>query len=216
MLRIKRAYSRRLREEVYALRYRAYRKEDAIETNKTESFEDEFDHQPNHVLWAISSEEKVIASIRTTWFHPEKPHIIIPEMKTYADDISVGIPVNSRIISGNRLVTDPDITSATPQLILVLLRHLLAIAHQKADWGVCAMRINHVAFYQRVLNLEKISDAKIYPGLRCSMHLLAGEFHRNIGGVLEKTPMLKPKGYEKLFFDNNYEDVWETGLPVEI
>lgn len=214
MLRIKRAYSRRLREEVYALRYRAYRKEDAIETNKTESFEDEFDHQPNHVLWALSSEEKVIASIRTTWFHPNEPHVI-PEMKAYSNDISAGLPTNVRIVSGNRLVTDPDITSITPQLVLVLLRHYMVIANHKADWAIAAVRVNHVAFYRRVLNLEKISDAKIYPGLRCSMHLLACDFQRNIGAVVEKTPMLKPRGYEKLFLDDEYEDVWEIGLPVE-
>ena len=214
MLRIKRAYSRRLREEVYALRYRAYRKEDAIEANAAESFEDEFDHQPNHILWALSSEEKVIGSIRTTWFDPNQPHSI-PEMKAYADDISGGVPANARIVSGNRLVTDPDVVSITPQLVLLLLRHYMVIAHQKADWAIAAVRVNHVAFYRRVLHLEKISDAKTYPGLRCNMHLLACDFHQNIGAVMEKTSVLRPRGYEKLFFDDNYEDVWEIGLPIE-
>lgn len=44
MLRMKRAYTRKLCEEVYSLRYRAYRKEDAIEANTIEAFEDEYDH----------------------------------------------------------------------------------------------------------------------------------------------------------------------------
>lgn len=90
MLRMKRAYTRKLCEEVYSLRYRAYRKEDAIEANTIEAFEDEYDHQPNHVLWALTSEEKVIASVRTTWFNPNDPYSI-PEMKAYSDDISANV-----------------------------------------------------------------------------------------------------------------------------
>lgn len=166
------------------------------------------------MLWALTSEEKVIASVRTTWFNPNDPYSI-PEMKAYSDDISANVPASCRILSGNRLVTDPDLSAVTPQLVLVLLRHYMVIAHQKADWAIAAVRVNHVPFYRRVLNLEKVSDGRTYPGLRCAMHLLACDFRKNIATVVEKTPLLKPRGYERIFLDDNYEDVWETGVPVE-
>jgi len=82
-LRIKRAHTSRLRDQVYCLRYRAYRKEDAIEPSACEAFEDRYDHQPNHVLWALTFEDVVIGSIRTTWFDPAEPQPI-PEMHAYA------------------------------------------------------------------------------------------------------------------------------------
>lgn len=212
-LRIKRVHSAKLRDEVYCLRYRAYRKEDAIEPNEAEAFEDHYDHQPNHVLWALTYETRVIGSMRTTWFGPDDPYKI-PEMEAYAEYIS-SIPTNLRILSGNRLVTDPDLASTSSRLVLLLFRHHLAIARQKTDWAVAAVRKNHLPFYRRVLHLEKVSEARTYPGLRCSMCLMACDFHQNIADVIEETPLLKPRGYEKMFLDQNYQDVWEIGLPVE-
>jgi len=213
-LRIKRVHSGQLRDEVYCLRYRAYRKEEAIEPNEAEAFEDEYDHQPNHILWALTYEERVIGSIRTTWFNPDEPYKI-PEMQAYCDAISCAVPGGARILSGNRLVTDPDLASVSSRLVLILLRHYMVVARNKADWAIAAARTNHLAFYRRVLHLEKVSEGRTYPGLLCPMHLMACDFHKNIPEVIVKTPLLKPKGYEKIFLDPNYEDVWEIGLPVE-
>lgn len=212
--RIKRAHSPQLRDEVYCLRYRAYRKEDAIEPNDLQSFEDQYDHQPNHVIWALTCEERVIGSIRTTWFDPEEPYKI-PEMQAYGDVISSIVPSDARILSGNRLVTEPDLVSVSSRLVLILLRHYMVVARTMADWAIAAARTNHLAFYRRVLHLEKVSEGRIYPGLRCPMHLMACDFHENFSQVIERTPLLKPRGYEKMFLDPNYQDVWEIGLPVE-
>ena len=51
MLRIKNVATEARRDEVYALRYRAYRQEHAIDSSPTESFQDKYDLQPNHILW---------------------------------------------------------------------------------------------------------------------------------------------------------------------
>jgi N-acyl amino acid synthase FeeM len=214
MLRIKRAHSAPLRDEVYSLRYRAYRKEDAIEPRESEAFEDQYDHQPNHVLWALTLEEKVVGSIRTTWFDSAEK-CPIPEMHAYANEIANVIPAGTRVLSGNRLVTDPDLASISAQIVLLLLRHYMVVAKRKADWAIAAARSNHLPFYRRVLHLERASVAKEYPGLRCPMHLMACDFQKNIVEVIDKTPLLKPRGYEQIFLDPNYADVWEIGLPVE-
>jgi hypothetical protein len=92
-----------LRDEVYSLRYRAYRKEDVIEPSAFEAFEDQYDHQPNQALWALTYEDEVIASIRTTWFDPAEPHPI-PEMHAYREDLAKIVANDACILSGNRLV----------------------------------------------------------------------------------------------------------------
>src|SRR5437870_2191383 len=137
-LRIKRAHSATLRDEVYSLRYRAYRKEDAIEPSACEAFEDRYDHQPNHALWALTYEDKVIGSIRTTWFDPAEPDPI-PEMHAYREDLANLVADDPRILSGNRLVTDPDLSSASAQAVMLLLRHFMVTAlHRGSDWAVAA------------------------------------------------------------------------------
>lgn len=215
MLRIKRAHSLPLREEIFALRYRSYRKERAIAANHSEAFEDEFDYQSNHVLWALTSEEKVVGSIRTTWFQRGEKELI-PEMKTYSQEISALVPDGCTVLSGNRLVTDPDLSMRSAQFVILLLRHHMMVAALKADWAVAAARTNHVAFYRRLLMLEKASSPKVYPGLLCQMHLMACDFRANIGKVLRNTPMLRGLGYERVLLDDAYADIWEIGLPVEV
>jgi hypothetical protein len=214
MLKIKRAHTELLRDEVFSLRYRAYRKESAIAESVTESFKDEFDDQSNHVLWALTDEEKVVGSIRTMWYEPSAPGII-PEMKSYADDISKVVPDNMRLVSGNRFVIDPDRSDHNARYAMVLLRYYMVVAQLRCDWSVCAVRVNHVPFYRRIMRLERASEARIYPGLTSFMHLMVCDFQKNIGSVYETSPLLRPHGYERIFLDENYRDVWEIGLPLE-
>ena len=214
MLKMKRAHSCAMRDEIYALRYRAYRKEEAIEANNIEAFEDQYDHQPNNVLWALTLDEKVVGSIRTTWFDPADPHPI-PEMHAYSEEISRLVPFGVRMLSGNRLVTEPTLAAMSAQFVFFLLMHHMVVAQKRADWAVAAARINHLAFYRRVLRLERASEGKPYPGLCCPMYLMACDFKANIDSVMEKMPQLKPRGFEQMFLDPHYEDAWEIGLPVE-
>ncbi len=108
MLRIKRAVSSELRDEIFSLRYRAYLSEGAIEVSENQRFEDDYDQQPNHILWALTEHEQVVGSIRTTWFDPAAEHLLIPEMAGYADEVSRTVPPSAKILSGNRFVTEPN------------------------------------------------------------------------------------------------------------
>jgi hypothetical protein len=217
-LRIKRAHTALLRDQVYCLRYRAYRKEDAIEPSASGAFEDRYDHQPNHALWALTYEDKVIGSIRTTWFDPAQPDPI-PEMHAYRDDLAKLVADDARILSGNRLVTDPDLSSASAQAVLLLLRHFMVTASYRAfDWAIAAARSNHLAFYRRVFRACVVSQGRVYPGLRCPMHLMACDLRQNnvLFAITQGTPSLRPRGYEQIFLDQKYQEIWEVGLPVEI
>lgn len=215
MLRIKNVATEALRDEVYALRYRAYRKEHAIDASPMESFQDQYDSQPNHILWALTENEKVVGSIRTTWYENGSPYKI-PEFEAYPDEIKRVVPSHARIVSANRFVVDPDRAEKGAQYAMLILRHYMVVAHSKADWSIAAARINHVPFYRRVMRLKQVSDGRRYPGLHCAMHLMACDFHQNIHAVYENNPVLKPRGYERMLLDESYRDIWEAGLPVEV
>lgn len=215
MLRIKRVHSAELREEVYALRYRAYRRQGAIQELPGERFCDAYDAQPNHALWALSDHEKLVGSIRTTWYDPAEPWTI-PEMDCYAADVARVVPVGARMLSGNRFVTDPDRPDRDSSYAMFLLRFYMVVAKSRAEHALAAVRVNHLPFYRRVLKLERVSEGRVYPGLTSVMYLTACDFQQNIDHVYSSTPLLRPRGYERLFMDENYRDVWEIGLPVEV
>jgi hypothetical protein len=214
MLRVKRVHTDELREEVYALRYRAYLSECAIAPTPEERFEDKYDRQPNHIVWAITEHERVIGSIRTTWFDPFHSGWSIPEMEGYAEDFDRAIPAGARVLSGNRFVTEPGRSDSGSLFAMLLLRHHLYVATEKADHAVAAVRINHLPFYKRILRLEKVSEGKQYPGLTSTMFLTACEFKANIEAVYRISPQLRPDGWERVFLDESYKDLWEIGLPV--
>lgn len=214
MLRIKRVHSEALRDEVYGLRYRAYLREGAIDACGSERFVDKYDDQPNHILWALTEHERVIGSIRTTWYDPAE-RWTIPEMDGYGEEVSRIVPQHAKILSGNRFVTEPDRSDRSNLSALLLLRYYMVVALQRAEYAVAAVRMNHLPFYKRVLRLERASEGRVYPGLSSIMYLTACQFQQNIQDVYERTPLLRPKGYERMLMDERYRDVWEVGLPIE-
>jgi hypothetical protein len=214
MLRVKRVHSETLRDEVYELRYRAYRREEAIAACPSQRFVDKYDGQPNHILWALTEHERVIGSIRTTWYDPTE-RWTIPEMEGYGEDVSRIVPQHAKILSGNRFVTEPDRSERSSLSALLLLRYHMVVAKQRAQYALAAVRMNHLPFYKRVLRLERASEGRVYPGLSSIMYLTACRFEENILDVYERTPLLRPHGYERMLLDDRYQDVWEVGLPIE-
>ncbi len=98
---------------------------------------------------------------------------------------------------------------------MLLLRHYMLVAHQHADFALAAVRVNHLPFYRRVLKLDRVSEGRLYPGLTSTMYLTACEFNKHIEDVYMTTPLLKPRGYERMLMDEAYRDIWELGLPIE-
>lgn len=216
MLRIKRVHSPELRDKVYALRYRAYRRENALDEISSARFEDRYDSQPNHVLWAVTDDEKVVGSIRTTWYDPATPAWQIPEMDGYADDVIKHVPAGKKIFSGSRFVTDQCGDQLDTRLPLILLRcHVMTFKLYGCEWALAAVRQNHLPFYRHVLRLEKISEAHLYPGLKVTMFLTACDFKKNIEAVYQHTPQLIPRHQETDLVSDRCHSLWETGIPVE-
>jgi N-acyl-L-homoserine lactone synthetase len=215
MLRIKRIYSENLRNEVYALRYRAYR--NTLEEIPNGLFVDEYDSHPNHILWALSDDDEIIGSIRTTWANPLQKTHIIPEMLVYGDFINQLIPRDVCIASGNRFAVEPSRRKENMRYMMLLLRvHIIALLHLQCDWVVTVARTRHVAFYRDVLNHTQVSEGRAYPGSTCAVNLLTLDFKKNVNSLYQKSPILIPKGSEHILLDDACQKIWETGVPIEL
>jgi hypothetical protein len=214
MLEMKRALSRELKEQVYALRYRAYRSVDAIEESPYERFSDAYDEQPNHALWALLENGRLVGSIRSAWYEPQSVWSI-PELDTYATDLALVPGAELGLYSGNRFVVCPDFAKRSDTYAMHLLRFHILLAQTFPAVVLAAVRGHHVPFYKRVLLLERVSKARLYPGLNCSMYLLACRYHEQIAAVYEKTPSLFPKEHERMLVDPAAADRWESGVKLE-
>src|SRR5690606_15373546 len=115
---------------------------------------DSYDGQPNQLLWAVVEGDRVVASLRTTWFDPRSPNLPLPEHSVYRDDFANSVPPSVPLVSGNRLVTDPDRPNRSSQYVLILLRQYMAVAERHPGWSICAVRRHHVSFYRRVLRMR--------------------------------------------------------------
>lgn len=191
MLSVKQVHAAELREQVYALRYRAYLHEGAIDPTPSESFSDHYDRQPNHVLWALFDAGVLVGSIRSTWYDPGSAWSI-PERDCYGDCLDRHIPAEARLISGNRFVTEPHRPQQSDRYAMQLLRHHLTLAAPLSDYGVAAVRANHLRFYRRVLKMERGSEARVCPGLKCAMHLILAETRRTMELIYRDAPCLRP------------------------
>jgi len=67
MLLVKRVVSETLYDEVFALRYRAYRSGGAVDFCTSGRFSDKYDDRPNQITWALTEADRVVGSIRTMW-----------------------------------------------------------------------------------------------------------------------------------------------------
>lgn len=214
MLRIRRVDSPTWRDRVYALRYRAYRRSEAIPASVSERFSDSFDEQPNHILWALTEGEHVVGSIRVTWHEPGS-ELLIPEQLGYASAVHSAVAPQARLYSGNRFVTDADGDSATPQAAILLLKYLvLSFLEGGCEWALAAVRAHHLPFYRRVLRLRQVSEAHNYPGLAAPMCLTACHFPEEIDRVYRSQPLLRPTADDLALLDHSCSDRWEHGLPV--
>lgn len=191
MLTVRRVQSPGLRDQIYALRHRAYLREGAIEPHPSGRFSDAYDEQPNHVLWALFDESRLVGSLRSTWLIPGSAPSI-PERDCFPEAIERRLPPGARLISGNRLVTEPRPSDVAATYATELLKHHLALMPGRADFALAAVRANHLRFYRNILLMECISEARIYPGLKCPMFLLAAEISRSLFPIWRRTPALCP------------------------
>ena len=96
-------------------------------------------------------------------------------------------------MSGNRFVTEPFRAHHTAAYAIELLKHHLALMPGRADYALAAVRANHLRFYQQIMLMDRISEARIYPGLKCPMYLLASNVEENLAAAWERTPALRPE-----------------------
>ncbi len=175
------------REEVFRLRYAAYRREGALPLNAPEIFRDRFDQEPNSTTFGIYVDGRLASSLRihvVNRFTPEHPGLHV-----FPDHLSPLIDAGQVLIDPTRFVIDAVSSRRYPKLPYVTVRLAwLACEWFRADKLLATVRSEHQAFYKRLFGHRIVCSARPYPTLTKPLGLMVLDYRLARDKVVRRYP----------------------------
>lgn len=151
-------------EDIYRLRYKAYRFNDMVPDVDTHTISDALDDAPNVYRFGVYVDQHLVSTMRIHHVTLETP--ISPSVQAFGDIVMPMLEAGDTFVCMSRLASDPEWTRVYPQLVYVTLRLAgMACEYFKAPYGLSTVREDHAGFYKRIYYSEQISEARSYPGV---------------------------------------------------
>ena len=151
-------------EDIYRLRYRAYKLGGLVAPNEAGTVSDRLDDLPNCHRFAVYSDGEMISTVRLHAVSAEHPHS--PATSVYPDILMPRLAAGERFIDPSRFAADPEWARIHPQVPYVTLRlAVMACFHFGASHCISMIRGDHVAFYKRVFQSRAIGEGRNYGGV---------------------------------------------------
>jgi len=184
------------REEIYRLRYRAYRGEGAVAPNPSQMVSDRYDDAPNSWIFGVYLDGVLMSSLRISVASPDMP--ACPSLDVFPDLIEPELTAGKVLVDPTRFVADPDRETRFPELPYMTLRlAYVACEYFEADIGLASVRSEHQAFYRRVFLHKPISGPRDYPGLIKPICLMAVDYPAMRERVFERYPYFRSSLFER-------------------
>ena len=204
------------REEIYRLRYDAYRQEGAIEPNLARSFSDRFDKLDNAYVFGVHVDGKLASSIRLNISTPENPEL--PALGVFPDVLQPEIEERKTIIDPTRFVVEPSVARALPKISYATVRiGWMACEFFEADWVLATVRVEHQAFYKRLFGHKPLCKARPYPTLKKPISLMGLEYPAAKERVHQRYPFFRSTYFERRMLFERFihpPQVLRPGMPA--
>ena len=159
------------RQEIYRLRYDAYRREGVIDENRSRMFYDAYDSFDNCWIFGVFLDEKLASSIRFHVLSPENRKG--PALDVFPDIVSPMLDKGMTLIDPTRLVASVEASRKYPEISFMAMRiACMAYEYFNADYCLVTVRKEHVAFYKRVFKAKMFCEPRPYPLLKSPICLL--------------------------------------------
>lgn len=201
------------RETIYRLRYEAYRREGTIAARDDLRFCDDYDLDPNAIVFGVNIDGLLAGSIRLHVTSSASPYG--PAFDTYRDVLGPIIDGGESCVDPSRFVTNPVIRAGAKLLPFAVTRlACMAAEYFGADWMLATVRLEHAAFYRRFCSLKPLTPPRDYPCLTKPLMLL-GERNQNIrDSVFTKYPVFSSTCAERLaLFGTANDGYGPIGIP---
>lgn len=171
----RRADSSMQRNAIFRLRYEAYQREGAIETNASGVFTDPFDETGNVYIFGLRVDGELSGAIRlhiASNRHPE-----FPTGEVFPEQLLPEIEAGRVIVDVTRFVADWKLARVHRGLPYITLRIAwLAAEYFGGDHILAAVRLEHQAFYRRAFNFHLACAVRPYPLLTKPVGLMMLNF----------------------------------------
>lgn len=184
------------KEQIYRLRYRAYRHEGAVQPSADHRVSDPFDDLPNSWIIGVYFDGELASSLRLSVSSPEHP--MTPSVNVFPDLLEKYVAAGKIMVDPTRFVGDPLRENKFPELPYMTLRlAYIACEHFMADIGLASVRAEHQAFYRRVFLHQPISQPRAYPGLTKPICLMAVDYPAMREKVFARYPYFRSSQFER-------------------
>ena len=151
-------------ENIYRLRYKAYRRTDMVPENPDHTVYDELDDLPNCYRFGVYVDGQLVSTLRI--HHVTQAHAASPSATVYPDVLLPRLAAGQSFIDPSRFAADPEWSKLYPQIPYLTLRLAgMACFHFGAPYCLSTIRPDHAGFYRRIYESEQVGDLRDYPGL---------------------------------------------------
>lgn len=151
-------------DELYRLRYKAYKSNDMVPYNESQSIQDDLDDVPNVHQFGVYVDRRLVSTLRIHHVTRETP--MSTSVKAFGDVVLPLLDQGQTFVCMSRLAADPELSRDYPQLPYVSMRLAgMACFHFEARYGLSVVREDHAGFYRRIYYSEQIGEARAYPGV---------------------------------------------------
>jgi hypothetical protein len=201
------------REAAFQLRYDAYVRNDLLEPRADRRiFDKHYDLGDNAWITLTFLDGELAATTRLNLSTGENS--LLPSMAVYPDVIAPKLRAGFSILETTRLAADLRISGSNPELAYVAMRPgFMAAAHFDIDFAVASPRLEHMAFYRRVLLFSQWCEPRPYPGLTAKFGCMGADFHDSRDRIEARYAFFKsdPEERDKLFGSSTRPDRFDGG-----
>ena len=179
------------REAAFRLRYDAYVRNGLMEPRSDRRlFDARYDNAANAWITMTFVDGELAATIRLNLGAGEES--VLPSMGVYPDVVTPRLRAGLVILETTRLAANIEFSRSNPELAYVIMRPgYMAAEHFDVDLAVASPRLEHMAFYRRILQFVAWCEPRPYPGLTAKFGCMGVDFQEVRARVEARYPFYK-------------------------
>ena len=170
-LRCSIAHTPEERDEVYKLRYEAYRRDGAIDPQPGDRFSDHFDALPNRFSLVVRHyDAPARATVRLSVLRRDLGWTEAPSRRVFGDHPALEAMAGESYVEASRLCFGP---LARRDIFVKLLGHMAALGDiYETGWLAACPRVEHAQVYKRLFGFRQSAEPRQYYGVHFQTELL--------------------------------------------
>lgn len=169
-------------EEIYRLRYRAYRVHGVVPAMASRMIYDDLDEAGNVFCFGVYVDRELVSTLRIHIL--DKENRAGPSTQAFGDIVHPMIDAGDTFVDPSRFAADPEMSKIYPQLPYITLRLAgMACFYFNAPYCLSTIREDHASFYKRIYASQKIGEARPYPGVYTKVEM----YRADVNAIRERS-----------------------------